>query len=54
VNQASLDTPVADDVDQLVPHWLTVPELAESLDLDVVKTRQVLKDGELVAVRRGP
>jgi hypothetical protein len=33
---------------------LTVPELAEALDLDVVKARQVLKDGALVAVRRGP
>jgi len=54
VNPASLDTPVTDDVDELVPRWLTVPELAEELDLDVVKTRQVLKDGELVAVRRGP
>ena len=54
MNQASLDTPVADDVDQLVPSWLTVPELAEALELDVVRSRQVLKDGELVAVRRGP
>ena len=54
VNPASLDTPVTDDVDQIVPLWLTVPELAEALNLDVVKTRQVLKDGELVAVRRGP
>lgn len=54
VKPATLDTPVTDDVDELVPRWLTVPELAEALDLDVVKTRQVLKDGELVAVRRGP
>ena len=54
MNQATLDTPVTDDVDELVARWLTVPELADELDLDVVKTRQVLKDGELVAVRRGP
>ena len=50
---ASLDTAVTDDVDRLVAHWLTVPELAESLDTDVVQARQMLKDGLLVAVRRG-
>lgn len=54
MNPSSLDTRAADDVDQLVPRWLTVPELAEVLNLDVVKTRQALKDGKLVAVRRGP
>ncbi len=50
---ASLDTTATDDVDTLVEHWLTVPELAELLGLDVVQTRQVLKDRQLVAVRRG-
>ena len=50
---ASLDTPVTDDVDVLVGEWLTVPELAESLDTDVVHVRQMLKDGNLVGVRRG-
>ncbi len=51
--QASIDTPVTTDVDQLVGEWLTVPDLAEALDLDVVKTRQLLKDGTIVCVRRG-
>ncbi len=50
---ASLDTTATDDVDTLVGQWLTVPELAELLGLDVVQTRQVLKDRQLVAVRRG-
>ncbi len=50
---ASLDTPVTDDVDLLVGEWLTVPELAESLDTDVVHVRQMLKDGHLIGVRRG-
>jgi hypothetical protein len=50
---ASLDTAVTDDVDRLVADWLTVPELAESLNTDVVQARQMLKDGLLVAVRRG-
>ena len=50
---ASLDTTATDDIDTLVGQWLTVPELAEQLGLDVVQARQVLKDRQLVAVRRG-
>ena len=48
-----MDTPVTDDVDALVGAWLTLPEVAEQLDLDIVKTRQVVKDGQLISVRRG-
>ena len=51
--QASIDTPVTADVDELVGDWLTVPDVADALDLDVVKTRQLLKDGAIVCVRRG-
>lgn len=51
--QVSLDTPATDDVDELVGEWLTVPDVAEALDLDVVKTRQLLKDGTIISVRRG-
>ena len=50
---ASIDTPVTPDVDELVGDWLTVPDLAEALDIDVVKVRQYLKDGYLISVRRG-
>ena len=49
----SLDTPVTDDVDALVDECLTVPDLAEALGIDVVQTRQLLKDGHVVSVRRG-
>lgn len=42
------------DLDELVDEWLTVPDVAERLHLDVVKVRQLLKDGQLIAVRRGP
>ena len=49
----SLDTPVTDDVDALVDEWLTVPDLAEALGIDVVQTRQLLKDGHVISVRRG-
>jgi hypothetical protein len=50
---ASLDTPVTDDVDSLVGSWLTVPDLAEALGTDIVHVRQMLKDREMVCVRRG-
>jgi hypothetical protein len=50
---ASLDTPVSDDVDALVGDWLTLPDVAEALDLDVVRVRQLLKDGVIAGVRRG-
>jgi hypothetical protein len=50
---ASLDTLVTADVDALVSRWLTVPDLAAELGLDVVQTRQLIKDRQLVAVRRG-
>ena len=51
--RASIDTPVTPDVDELVGEWLTIPDLAEALGLDVVNVRQYLKDGYLVGVRRG-
>lgn len=51
--QASLDTPASADVDALVGQWLTVPDVAEALDIDVVKARQLLKDGTIIGVRRG-
>ena len=50
---ANLDTPATEDVDQLVGSWLTLPEVAEALDTDVVHARQLLKDGHLIGVRRG-
>lgn len=50
---ASLDTPATDDVEELVNEWMTVPELADRLGVDIVHARQLLKDRQLVAVRRG-
>ncbi|HEV2637823.1 MAG TPA: Rv2175c family DNA-binding protein [Actinocrinis sp.] len=41
------------ELDQLVPAWLTVPDLAARLDLPVTKARQLIKDRQLLAVRRG-
>jgi hypothetical protein len=49
----NLDTPVTDDVDALVAEWLTLPEAAARLEADVVQVRQLLRDRQLIAVRRG-
>lgn len=51
--QASWDTEVTPDVEALVDEWLAVPEVAEALGVDVVQARQLLKDRQLLAVRRG-
>lgn len=50
---ASLDAHVSGDVDMLVGDWLTVPDVADRLGLDVVRVRQLLRDRQLLAVRRG-
>lgn len=46
-------TTISDELDQLVPAWLTLPEVADRLDLPVNRARQLLKEHQLVAVRRG-
>lgn len=45
-------TPSADDVLDPQVEVLTLPDVAERLDLPVTKVRQALRDGHLVAVRR--
>lgn len=40
-------------LEQLVPSWLSVPALAERLDLPLLKARQLLADRQVLAVRRG-
>jgi hypothetical protein len=52
------DTPTAsevragDDLDLLVSAWAPLPDVAEALDLDVTRVRQLLRDHQLVALRR--
>jgi excisionase family DNA binding protein len=41
------------DLEALVPEWLTLPEAAERLGVNVSRVRRLLRDGELVAVPRG-
>ncbi|GAB3114035.1 Rv2175c family DNA-binding protein [Streptomyces calidiresistens] len=40
-------------IDALIPSWLTLPEIAERLDVEVTRVRQWVKEGQLIAVRRG-
>lgn len=40
-------------IDALVPSWLNVPDIAEQLDVEVTRVRQLIKEGQLIAVRRG-
>jgi excisionase family DNA binding protein len=40
-------------IDALVTDWLTVPDIAERLGVEVTRVRQLIKEGQLIAVRRG-
>lgn len=40
-------------IDALVPSWLTLPDVAERLGLEVTRIRPLIKEGQLIAVRRG-
>jgi hypothetical protein len=42
----------ADDLDALVGDWLTLPEVAQRLGIEVSRVRQLLSDHQLVALRR--
>lgn len=41
------------ELDELVPTWLTLPDVAEQLGLPILKARQLVKDRQIIAVRRG-
>jgi hypothetical protein len=41
------------DVDTLVTTWLTLPEVGELLDIDVSRVRQLVRERQVLAVRRG-
>ena len=40
-------------IDALVPSWLNLPDVAEQLGLEVTRIRPLIKEGQLIAVRRG-
>lgn len=45
--------PLIEEVETLVPTWLTLSDAAEALGIEVNRVRQLLVSGELVAIRRG-
>ena len=40
-------------IDTLVDTWLTLPEVAERLGIDVSRARQLVRDRQVLAARRG-
>ncbi|GAB3670456.1 Rv2175c family DNA-binding protein [Streptomyces sparsus] len=40
-------------IEALVPSWLNLPEIAELLDVPVTRVRQWVREGQLIAARRG-
>jgi broad specificity phosphatase PhoE len=40
-----------DEIEQLITDWLTLPDVAERLHVDVTKVRQLLRERKLLAVR---
>ena len=51
--QSSGVTTLDQDLDSLITDWLTLPDLAERMDLPITKVRQLIKDRQLMAFRRG-
>lgn len=41
------------EIDELVGQWLTVPDAAAQLGIDVMKVRRLIHDRYLIAMRRG-
>jgi hypothetical protein len=41
------------DITALAIEWATVPDVAEALGVEVTKVRQHLREGKLLAIRRG-
>ncbi len=44
---------MVDDLDELVTEWLTLPDVAERLGVDVTRVRRLIQDRYLIAVRHG-
>jgi hypothetical protein len=47
-------TEIDPQTEALVPAWLTLPDVAEQLGVDTGRVRSMLRDCQLIAVRRGP
>jgi hypothetical protein len=47
-------TEIDPQTEELVPDWLSLPDVAEQLGVDAGRVRSMLRDRQLIAVRRGP
>ena len=45
--------PIFEEVEALVRAWFTLAEVAEALGIEVNRVRQLLSDGDLMAIKRG-
>ncbi|ASK66910.1 DNA-binding protein [Brachybacterium avium] len=41
------------DLDELIPEWLPLPDIAVRLDVEVSRVRRLIEEGHLIALRRG-
>ena len=41
------------DLDALITDWLTLPDVAQRMNVPITKVRQLIKDRQLMAFRRG-
>jgi hypothetical protein len=46
-------TAIDTDTEARIAEWLTLPEAAQRLGLDITRVRQLLRERQLLAVRRG-
>ena len=44
---------MAENVESVVPSWLALPEVADALGVGVNRVRQLVNEGQLLAVRQG-
>jgi len=50
--QAEMVTEIDRPTDNLVPSWLPLPDVADRLGIDVNRVRQLVRERQLIAVRR--
>jgi hypothetical protein len=51
--QATVESSLDAHTDGLVGEWLTLPEVAERLGLNLSRTKQLIRDHKLLGVQRG-
>jgi hypothetical protein len=51
--QATVESSLDSRTDALVGEWLTLPEVAERLGLNLSRTKQLIRDHKLLGVQRG-